>query len=455
MQINLDPALSAIPAALQRRRAQLNNSFKPTPTTPLTSFQSPQRDINMAPKYTMSDSESEAEGEVTSAPSDQTLEKALRDQVAAIFKSGNMDELTVKRVRLATEDTLGLAAGYFKSTGDWKVRSEDIIKEEVETQDQVMQNPRSQANYKSPSPPPKPKPTALAKRAKPEIAPKPRKRQKTRTPVSDEDELSVPASDDSDEATKPKSRSKAPIKKSPAKKASARKPEKDISDASGLSGDESDNNDVPKPKKRSKASVKKSPAKKPSVSKPTNDASDASDAPDDTSDGAKKTRDTKDDSESEMSVVLDEEPQAKAPRKRQKSAAVTATKTKKAPKAKDEDTSPDQAEIKRLQGWLIKCGIRKLWGKELAPYDTPKAKIKHLKGMLEDAGMTGRPSQEKANEIREERELKADLEQIQQGAKQWGAKSDEDNDEDAKPRRRLSRGRQSLAFLESEGEETD
>ncbi|OQD69276.1 hypothetical protein PENPOL_c002G04703 [Penicillium polonicum] len=410
----------------------------------------------MPPKYTMSDSESEAEGEVPSTPSDQALEKALRDQVAAIFKSGNMEELTVKRVRLATEDTLGLTAGYFKSTGDWKVRSENIIKDEVETQDQAILHPRSQANDKSPSPPPKPKPTALAKRAKPETAPKPRKRQKTRTPVSDdEDELSVPASDESDEVTKPKSRSKAPIKKSPAKKVSARKPEKDISDASDLSGDESDNDDVPKPKKRSKAPVKKSPAKKSSVSKPTNDASDASDAPDDTSDVVKKTGDTKDDSESEMSVVLDIEPQPKAPRKRQKSAAGTATKTKKAPKSKDEDTSPDQAEIKRLQGWLIKCGIRKLWGKELAPYDTPKAKIKHLKGMLEDAGMTGRPSQEKANQIREERELKADLEQIQQGAKQWGTKSDEENDEDAKPRRRLSRGRQSLAFLESEGEETD
>ncbi|CAI7590448.1 unnamed protein product [Penicillium palitans] len=410
----------------------------------------------MPPKYTMSDSESEVGGEVPSAPSDQVLEKGLRDQVAAIFKSGNMEELTVKRVRLATEDTLGLTAGYFKSTGDWKARSEDIIKDEVESQDQAIQNPQSQATEKSLSPPPKPKSTALAKRAKPETAPKPRKRQKTRTPVSDEeDELSVPESDESDEVTKPKSRSKAPIKKSPAKKVSARKLEKDISDASDFPGDESDNDDVPKPKKRSKLPVKKSPAKKPSVSKPTNDASDASDAPDDTSDVVKKAGDTKNDSESEMSVVLDEEPQPKAPRKRQKSAAGTATKTKKAPKAKDEDTSPDQAEIKRLQGWLIKCGIRKLWGKELAPYDTPKAKIKHLKGMLEDAGMTGRPSQEKANQIREERELKADLEQIQQGAKQWGAKSDEENDGDAKPRRKLSRGRQSLAFLESEGEETD
>jgi hypothetical protein len=85
----------------------------------------------MPPKYRMSDSDSDADRETTSGPSDQTLEKGLRDGVAAIFKSGNMEELTVKRVRLAVENKLGLTAGYFKSTGDWKVRSEEIIKDEV------------------------------------------------------------------------------------------------------------------------------------------------------------------------------------------------------------------------------------------------------------------------------------------------------------------------------------
>ncbi|KAI2720599.1 hypothetical protein CBS147332_3839 [Penicillium roqueforti] len=432
----------------------------------------------MPPKYTLFDSE--AEGEAPSTPSHQILEKSLRDQVAAIFKAGNLEELTVKRVRLAAENSLGLTAGYFKTTGDWKARSEDIIKDEVVSlclhlqcffslrsfsgktliamllqgiQDQAILDPQSQ----TPSPS-KAKPTALAKRAKSETATKPRKRQKTKTPVSDEeDELPAPPSE-THEVPKPKNRSKAPIKKAPGKKVSVQK-HKDMSDGSDFPGDESD--DVAKPNKRSstpvtKSPLKKSPAKKASVPKLTEDVSDV---PDDALNATKTTKDTKDDSESEMSVVLDEEPQPKAPRKRQRSAGETATKTKKkatkATKAKEEDISPDQAEIKRLQGWLVKCGIRKLWGKELAPYDTPNAKIKHLKGMLQDAGMTGRPSQEKANQIREERELKADLEQIQQGAKQWGAVSDEDNDEEAKPRRRLGRGRQSLAFLESEGEETD
>ncbi|CAG8300254.1 unnamed protein product [Penicillium salamii] len=359
----------------------------------------------MPPKYRMSDSESEAEAEAPSTHSDQYLEKALREQVASIFKSGNMAELTVKRVRHAVENKLGLTAEYFKTTGDWKKRSEEIIKEEFDTQDAAAQNPEPQSE-KSPSPAPQKQ--ALTKRAKSESISTPRKRQKTKTPVSDDENESAPsvASDEeSDEVAKSTVRSK-PVKKAPGK---SKNPTKEDSEASDVAGNTSD------------------------VPEPTT---------------------TKDDSESEMSVVMDEEPKPKAPRKQKKSAD-GASKPKKAPKAKDEDISPDQAEIKRLQGWLIKCGIRKLWGKELAPFDTPKAKIKHLRGMLEDAGMKGRPSQERANQIREERELKADLELITEGEKNWGAKSDEEGDDD-KPRRRLNRGRQSLAFLDSDdGEETD
>lgn len=191
----------------------------------------------------------------------------------------------------------------------------------------------------------------------------------------------------------------------------------------------------------------------------TVEESDASDNDEKEAEAFKSTTEaTNDDSESEMSAVLDEEP--KPVRKRQKSAETSSKKEKKkaAPKAakgKEEDLDPDQAEIKRLQGWLVKCGIRKMWWRELQPYETPKAKIKHLKGMLEDVGMKGRYSLEKARQIRDERELKADLEQIQQGAKQWGT-GGADEGSDGPPRRRAAaRGRQALAFLESEGEETD
>lgn len=166
-----------------------------------------------------------------------------------------------------------------------------------------------------------------------------------------------------------------------------------------------------------------------------------------------------DQSESEMSVLIDEEP--KKPRQKNVSSTSKQQNPKKAVSSKKAtDSDPDQAEIKRLQGWLIKCGIRKMWARELASYDTPKAKIKHLKKMLEDAGMRGRYSIDKARQIREKRELQADLEAVKEGASRWGAEGaggaqDGSESETEKPRRRLMKGRQSLAFLSDDGEETD
>ena len=161
-------------------------------------------------------------------------------------------------------------------------------------------------------------------------------------------------------------------------------------------------------------------------------------------------------SESDMSVLIDEDPKPKAKRR---SGGSEKAKPKKsgAPKAlKPEATAdPDMEEIKRLQGWLVKCGIRKMWWKELQPYDTPKAKIHHLKDMLSDAGMTGRYSNEKASQIKEEREFKADLEAVQAGNRQWGKAGSEDEGT-GRPKRKLARGLESLDFLNDEdGEETD
>lgn len=157
-------------------------------------------------------------------------------------------------------------------------------------------------------------------------------------------------------------------------------------------------------------------------------------------------------SESEMSVLLDEEPKKPRPKKVASEPKARAPKSTSKPTT---DADPDQAEIKRLQGWLIKCGIRKMWARELAPYDTPKAKIKHLKKMLEDAGMKGRYSADKARQIREARELQADLEAVKEGASRWGTGNAQESGSEEKPRRRLVKGRQSLAFLSDDGEETD
>ena len=163
-----------------------------------------------------------------------------------------------------------------------------------------------------------------------------------------------------------------------------------------------------------------------------------------------------------MSVVLDEDPKPKKQKRRKsdlkpKAKKIEATKTKR---PSEGPIDPEAEEIKRLQGWLIKCGIRKMWYKELAPYDTAKAKIKHLKEMLTDAGMTGRYSKEKADQIREERELKADLEAVQQGEKAWGKAEEDDKQGNTggggRSRRTLARGFQGLDFLnDDDGEETD
>ena len=163
-------------------------------------------------------------------------------------------------------------------------------------------------------------------------------------------------------------------------------------------------------------------------------------------------------SESEMSEVLDEAPKGSSRKRKSDPAKLRAKKTEnlKSKKSSEQPTDPEAEEIKRLQGWLIKCGIRKMWYKELAPYENSKSKIGHLKKLLADAGMTGRYSIEKANQIKEERELQADLEAVQEGAKQWGKVDAVEEDDSGRPKRRLARGLQDLSFLnDDDGEETD
>ncbi|KAJ9363837.1 putative transcriptional regulator [Paecilomyces variotii] len=371
----------------------------------------------MPPKYTMSDSESESDKSTPEVLSDEKLEKGLRDTVANIYKTGNLDELTVKRVRLATEKALGLDEGFFKGDARWKSKSDEIIKNEVELQESNQEEKREEDDEEEASPIPPAKAQAPtkkardAKRGKSEDAFKPRKRRKTSTPAESEE----PSAGSSDEDGEPvKQPGKKVVKKATNKKQSDAVTKDDMSDESDTA-----------PKAQTNESLEP---------------------------GADKEA-----SDSEMSVVLDEEPPPKKMRQKSAKAESTGKKGRKpaAPKKKDADLDPDQAEIKRLQGWLLKCGIRKMWFRELAPYDTPKAKIKHLKDMLKEAGMEGRYSLEKAKQIREERELKADLETVQEGARRWGTGSAGEESDDGQPKRRAARGRTVLAFLSDDGEETD
>jgi hypothetical protein len=135
-----------------------------------------------------------------------------------------------------------------------------------------------------------------------------------------------------------------------------------------------------------------------------------------------KEEETKAAEEEEYSDVVD----GPIPKKRKKKEKIpkpstSTSKPKKATSSNVTDT-PDDAEIKKLQSQLVKCGIRKIWAFELKSYgDDSRAKIRHLRDMLRDAGMDGRFSETKAREIKERRELQADLEAVTEMNSHWGA----------------------------------
>ncbi|KAI9727822.1 MAG: hypothetical protein M1834_007969 [Cirrosporium novae-zelandiae] len=172
---------------------------------------------------------------------------------------------------------------------------------------------------------------------------------------------------------------------------------------------------------------------------------------------------TKDDgSESEMSEVLDEAPKK---RKSRGSSKPSKAKRRTVAKGKDANLSPDEAEIKRLQSFIVKCGVRKQWGKELAPFPDSKKKIKHLKEVLSDLGMTGRLSTAKALVIKEKRELLEDSKAAMEWNESHGVETkvlgrrnqSDQNGSDNERRARRAKARQDLSDLlgSDDGQETD
>lgn len=353
-------------------------------------------------------------------PSEATVRKQLQDIVISLHKAGNTDDLTVKRVRTRAEEALGLEAGFFNSP-DWKQKSKDTIVEAVVCSClKFRQDPcltMSQQKYCGDEPEPELEPTpkaaktkAPAKKATTKVENKTGAKRKTAAPkkpaqkrrktASSEDELSDELSDAESE----------PAKK-PARK------------AKNVVEEDSDEEEVTsrKPTKRAKPVVEEE------------DDSDAGPAQT-TKAATPPLARGGDASDSELSSLLDESP---AKGKRQKKAQAAKKKEPAKPKAKAASKAtddPDQAEIKRLQSWLVKCGIRKVWSKELAKCDTSKEKIKHLKAMLSDAGMDGRYSDEKAAKIKEKREFAKDLEAIKEGEAAWGTVEDTGG----RPRRRAA-----------------
>ncbi|ORX35901.1 hypothetical protein BD324DRAFT_651815 [Kockovaella imperatae] len=160
-------------------------------------------------------------------------------------------------------------------------------------------------------------------------------------------------------------------------------------------------------------------------------------------------------SESEMSSVYDVLP-TKNRRERKsrggeedsasdikKSKASRKSKTKKDP---NEGLPPDEAKIADLKRFVVACGVRKQWGKELADCPTAKDQIRHLESLLISLGMKGKPTMGKAKALKEQRELAAELNDVRQFEAARGVSSTEGGTK--------SRARKTGA-LESDGGDED
>ncbi|KAK5094176.1 hypothetical protein LTR70_004252 [Exophiala xenobiotica] len=364
-------------------------------------------------------------------PTDAELETSLRDAVRALYDD---PDASVRRIRAKAEEDLSVEEGFFKNE-EWKERSKQIIQDQFDRKEEEQQ--RASKTKKRPSP------STQGSR--------PRKKSRVEDVREEEEESSTalsepPESDEQSEEEPPKKKTKAQQQK-------AGKPAKSVKKAA--------------PKKEKP---------KPKAKKPASSESELSDAPSEPADDkeeeeaeanpAAKAQDDNDDISSELSSVIDDPEPVKKKSKAKNGDVKSSSKQRRSStstKSKSgAEPDPNSEEIKRLQGWLVKCGIRKVWGKELKPFNTPKAKIAHLKKMLSDVGMTGRYSNEKAAQIKEARELAADIEAVQEGNERWGKGEDGSADEEdgsgkdgGRPRRRLVRGAANYDFLSSDGEETD
>ncbi|KAI9655046.1 MAG: hypothetical protein M1831_005006 [Alyxoria varia] len=254
------------------------------------------------------------------------------------------------------------------------------------------------------------------KRKSPEPKDKPKKRQK----VSEEPDDQDMKDEDDEDVTKT---AKFPgFGKDPndnAENEEAKKAPKQNDEGNGSSALSSVIDEAPPSRKRKAGKAKA----KSNVSSKTKEAPSTASAATTTPGAAPEQ---KDDDSSSLSSLIDEGPT------RRKSKTTKATAKPKAKPAKDTKqrsrksdtggTTSGSAEdtIKLLQSRLLKCGIRKVWARELAKFSSSGEKIAHLKGLLKDVGMDGRFSEEKARQVKAERELARELEDVREGDKVWG-----------------------------------
>ncbi|KAF5555695.1 transcription factor [Fusarium napiforme] len=362
------------------------------------------------------------------APSEDEIEQALLDATYQVYQA-TPDETTVNKVRKQTEENLSLNDGFF-SSAEWKQKSKSLIKERVEklmdgwvpdSSRNADSDGEDKTGVKRSSPDaeaPEPKPKRQKRVTKPR--PKPKSKKANRKDESDvesdlESKPSVSSelselSDLSAEEKPQKKRRRAPKKTEPKHKSKAAETEeedeedvmKSEPEVSGDNDDEAENGEL--------ESEKATSSTKPQSSE-------------DGEEGSKEDENKPVvDEEEEYSDVIDEPVKPKRKRKEKKEAGSKPVKgTKVAAKKMTTSDDPNTEEIKRLQGQLTKCGVRKLWHNELKKYgDDAKAKIRHLRKMLTDIGMDGRFSEAKAREIKERRELLAEVESAQEMSALWG-----------------------------------
>ena len=76
----------------------------------------------------MSDSEL-SEASHTPVPPDHQLEQSLRREVVRATKVG--DDVTIRKIRTASEKKLGLPDGFYKGHESWKEKSKEIVQDQI------------------------------------------------------------------------------------------------------------------------------------------------------------------------------------------------------------------------------------------------------------------------------------------------------------------------------------
>ncbi|OBR16216.1 Transcriptional regulator [Colletotrichum higginsianum IMI 349063] len=434
------------------------------------------------------------------APSDKKLETALLDTVRDVYKT-DLDNLTVNFIRKRVESDLELEAGFF-SSGKWKDKSKKLVKELATALMEGNADPDPESEEDASA-----KPKKTGKRQSADTSP-PAKRRKRASAQKEEDlEDSGIESDKPEPKSKPKPKPKkaaprkkkqdtpvidsdsepSPVKSNPSKARNGRASKIEDSGSDDLSSPpDSDEDALESQKAETEDEKPKAPLEKEvTASVDTKEDKPTGKNPQVTTERKDEVKPAMDDTSSELSDVIDEPPKPK----RKKKEAGAGSKAPKPKKASAAPENPDDAEVKKLQSQLVKCGIRKIWGFELKQYgDDTKAKIRHLRELLKDIGMDGRFSEAKAKEIKERRELEADLEAVQEMNANWGAggrssrskargqpalkkateddvsvpendkQNDDDDDEEQEahiPSRARGKARADLAFLGDDDEESD